>query len=77
MRYSQVITAVMLLAMSVELMATSNKPSVSTEVPIYPRTPELEQRLTAALHSKGGEYRPRTEHLNADGSPVYVNRLIL
>ncbi len=76
-RYSQVITAAVLLVMGVEPMAASHKPSVTTEASISQRTPELEQRLTAALHSKGGGYRPRTEHLNADGSPVYVNRLIL
>ena len=37
----------------------------------------LQQQLQAALAAKGGEYRPRTEHLHADGSPLYTNRLIL
>ncbi|MCN4144450.1 MAG: DUF255 domain-containing protein [Thiohalomonas sp.] len=30
-----------------------------------------------ALKNKGADYKPRTEHLNADGSPKYTNRLIL
>ncbi|MCK5697153.1 MAG: thioredoxin domain-containing protein [Gammaproteobacteria bacterium] len=30
-----------------------------------------------ALKDKGKDYQPRTEHLNADGSPQYTNRLIL
>ena len=37
----------------------------------------LQQQLQAALAAKGGEYRPRTEHLHPDGSPLYTNRLIL
>jgi len=37
----------------------------------------LEQRLRAAVESKGPDYRPRTHHLGAGGRPTYVNRLIL
>jgi uncharacterized protein YyaL (SSP411 family) len=33
--------------------------------------------LRAALAAKGAAYRPRTHHLNPDGSPTYTNRLIL
>ena len=40
-------------------------------------TPALTARLRAALAAKGAGYRPRTHHLNADGSPKYTNRLIL
>ena len=39
--------------------------------------PGLMQRLRAALRAKGPAYRPHTRHLEADGSPTYVNRLIL
>ncbi len=35
------------------------------------------KRLRAALRAKGPTYVPRTHHLNPDGSPTYVNRLIL
>jgi len=31
----------------------------------------------AAVETKGGDYRPRTRHHNADGTARYVNRLIL
>jgi len=37
----------------------------------------LQHRLQAALAAKGPRYQPRTEHLHADGSPLYTNRLIL
>jgi uncharacterized protein YyaL (SSP411 family) len=33
--------------------------------------------LKAAVASKGPAYRPRTRHLNPDGSAIYTNRLIL
>ncbi|MEJ2591645.1 MAG: thioredoxin domain-containing protein [Candidatus Thiodiazotropha sp.] len=38
---------------------------------------ELQQKLKTAYLAKGPDYHPRTEHLNADGSPKYINRLIL
>ena len=42
-----------------------------------PHSPELQQRLQQSLAAKGAIYKPRTEHLQADGKPVYLNRLIL
>ena len=42
-----------------------------------PHSPDLKQRLQKALDEKGSKYRPRTEHLEANGKPVYLNRLIL
>jgi uncharacterized protein YyaL (SSP411 family) len=41
------------------------------------RPMEIEQQLHAAYAAKGPDYQPRTEHLRPDGSPVYINRLIL
>ncbi|MDJ0807929.1 MAG: DUF255 domain-containing protein [Gammaproteobacteria bacterium] len=41
------------------------------------RPMEIQEKLTAAYLAKGPQYRPRTEHLKADGTPVYINRLIL
>ncbi|MFY9974988.1 MAG: thioredoxin domain-containing protein, partial [Chromatiaceae bacterium] len=41
------------------------------------RSPEVEQRLSAALAAKGPAYQPRTEHLLPDGRPRFTNRLIL
>ncbi len=40
-------------------------------------TPELARELEAALQAKGPAYRARTRHLETDGSPRFVNRLIL
>jgi len=37
--------------------------------------PALEARLRGLLAAKGPSYHPRTEHLESDGSPTYVNRL--
>lgn len=37
----------------------------------------LKQKLKEALKVKGPNYKPRTEHLHADGSPLYTNRLIM
>jgi hypothetical protein len=37
----------------------------------------MEQKLKAAYLAKGIAYRPRTEHFNEDGTPRYINRLIL
>jgi uncharacterized protein YyaL (SSP411 family) len=41
------------------------------------RPMEIAQKLTAAYQAKGLDYKPRTEHLKPDGSPEYINRLIL
>ena len=44
------------------------------------RPPELAAELATALQAQaqahGGDYKPRTEHLQPDGSPTYTNRLI-
>ncbi len=36
----------------------------------------LKARFAAALAAKGPGYKPRTHHLEADGAPTFVNRLI-
>jgi len=41
------------------------------------RAPELQARLEAALAAMPADYEPRTEHLDEDGQPLYLNRLIL
>ena len=38
--------------------------------------PELSRQLKSVYQSLGKDYKPRTEHLFDDGSPVYINRLI-
>ncbi len=42
-----------------------------------PHSPALQQRLQQSLAAKGKTYKPRTEHLQTDGKPIYLNRLIL
>jgi hypothetical protein len=42
-----------------------------------PYPPELSRSLLEAVAAKGPDYRARTRHHNADGTPRYVNRLIL
>jgi len=39
-------------------------------------SPELRQQLKANLQSQGGDYQPRTRHLDQAGQPLYINRLI-
>ena len=39
--------------------------------------PELMKRLGDALRDQPDDYRPRTHHLLPDGSPKFINRLIL
>ncbi len=42
-----------------------------------PLAPELVQRLVRAYETKGRDEAPRTAHRHPDGTPKYVNRLIL
>ena len=37
---------------------------------------EFKKELEAAFKSKGPDYRPRTRHLNPDGTPKFINKLI-
>lgn len=40
-------------------------------------SPELKENLVVAYQALGPDYIPRTEHLDKNGRPVYLNRLIL
>src|SRR5207249_555 len=40
-------------------------------------SPELARKLADAVAARGANYKPRTRHLNFDGTPKYTNRLIL
>ena len=57
-------------------MATPSA-SIALSPGATPRPPELQARLEAALASMPADYEPRTEHLDADGQPLFLNRLIL
>ncbi len=56
----------------------SNAPALAVPPPgAGPRPPDLQARLEASLAAMPADYEPRTEHLDADGRPQYLNRLIL
>lgn len=46
-----------------------------------PGTPPFDKALLAKFeamkHKRGKDYKPRTRHLNPDGSPKFTNRLFL
>jgi uncharacterized protein YyaL (SSP411 family) len=52
-------------------------PIDAIETPRPQRSADMQQKLYNAYLDKGSAYRPRTEHLNKDGTPTYINRLIL
>ena len=56
-----------------------NVPAASAVPPpgAAPRAPEVQARLEAALAALPADYEPRTEHLDAGGAPLFLNRLIL
>ena len=56
-----------------------NVPAASAVPPpgAAPRAPEVQTRLEAALAAVPADYEPRTEHLDAGGAPLFLNRLIL
>ncbi len=58
-----------------EEMKMSEPISVSPPEVTYSK--QLQQQLISAFKAKGAAYVPRTRHLHPDGSPKYINRLIL
>ncbi|MCJ7816069.1 MAG: thioredoxin domain-containing protein, partial [Xanthomonadales bacterium] len=58
------------------LFLTMAAGSLLADPPGVTYTPDLRQQLDAALQSRGGDYQPRTRHLQPDGRPTYTNRLI-
>ena len=62
----------------VALLTVSNAPALAVPPPgAGERPPEVQARLEASLAAMPADYEPRTEHLDADGRPQYLNRLIL
>ncbi len=60
-----------------EAQDTSTTPAAAEVAHSNGISPELLARLKTATVERGDSYEPRTEHFNEDGTPVYVNRLIL
>jgi len=70
------------ISFATSIMAAETSGELSTlqqpqQVKFTPRSSELTRQLAQELESKGTSYQPRTEHLDADGEPIYTNRLIL
>ena len=64
--------------LTVTLLLVSNAPASTLQSPgAGPRAPELQARLEAALAAMPPDYEPRTELVDAEGRPLYLNRLIL
>ncbi len=63
---------IILLSSFLCLLAGSTVLQADTEIDTA-----LNAKLQTSLQAKGRDYRPRTEHLKPDGTPVYTNRLIL
>src|SRR4051794_39808362 len=42
-----------------------------------PYASELAAQLSSALAARGAGYKARTHHLDADGQPLFTNRLVL
>ena len=59
-------------------LSMSNAPALAVPPPgAGARPPELQARLEAALAAMPADYEPRTEHLDPDGRPLFLNRLVL
>ena len=64
--------------LTVVWLSVSNAPALAVPPPgAGARPPELQARLEAALAAMPADYEPRTEHLDADGRPLFLNRLVL
>ena len=64
--------------LTVVWLSVSNAPALAVPPPgAGARPPELQARLEAALAAMPADYEPRTEHLDPDGRPLFLNRLVL
>ncbi|MEM7562018.1 MAG: thioredoxin domain-containing protein [Pseudomonadota bacterium] len=48
----------------------------ASDILFLPRSQDLTDRLIKALEAKPDDYKPRTEHLDENGHPRFINRLI-
>ena len=70
-------SVVLLSALLGAATAIADDTDKQSQVVALNQNPILTEGLLKALASKGPDYKPRTEHLMTDGSPTYINRLIL
>src|SRR5262249_10834857 len=57
--------------------ASGGTPDFSKPLPGAGALPELATKIKAAWAARDANYKPRTTHLQRDGSPKYTNRLFL
>ncbi len=67
----------LLSALTSPAIRASDEQPKQVQIVALDENPSLSDGLLKALESKGPDYKPRTEHLLSDGSPIYTNRLIL
>ena len=60
-----------------QLISTPGDALFEPHLPGLTGSQDLHRSLRSAMTQKEKQYRPRTHHFNADGTPKYVNRLIL
>ncbi len=72
----RVLLALCLVGCSGEAAKPGANAAPSTAVKADDPQAALKARYLAALKARGPKYEPRTHHLNADGSPKFINRLI-
>ncbi len=64
--------------LTVAWLSVSNAPALAVPPPgAGARPPELQARLESALAAMPADYEPRTEHLDRQGRPLFLNRLVL
>ena len=63
-------------AVAQENAAESSSHSSNAESPLADISDELKDELFKAYENRGADYKPRTEHFDANGAPQYINRLI-
>ncbi|HIL81691.1 MAG TPA: thioredoxin domain-containing protein [Myxococcales bacterium] len=71
------LVALLALALTSATYAAPAKPSFQSPPGAEAFSPALQKKLAKRLDDRGLAYEPRTRNRNADGSPVYSNRLLL
>ena len=75
--YLVCLSGLILGALIAPAISTADDDPKQAKIVALDENPILTEGLLKALEGKGSDYKPRTEHLLSDGSPIYTNRLIL
>ena len=66
-----IFTSIIAIAISISSNAHAAANDIDS-VNFSPRSDQLTEEIDQALKSRGSGYKPRTEHLLADGKPKYT-----